>query len=795
MTARETRLLVLLPTILFLLNTGVTEAQTSQSGPGGDGQRIEVTADKLSAAEGGTKVEASGNVEIRRDQMTLKADELRVDRDTQDVEAKGKVSMDAPEWKVRSADSVQFNLGRETGEGRNADIFIEQGHVSITGGRFQKFEGQAFRVDDLFFTTCLCESGVPHWKFSAEQMDLSADGVGTIRNGYFYVLDVPVFYLPYGFFPLRTERQTGFLFPTFGSSTKEGFRFQQPFFWAISKSTDATVSFDIQTRARVGVIGELRTLFDRNSDFQFTASYFNEALRKNEEDDIEDRTIADQRIPEDRWNVVSTHRYRAANDWLTYSDIAAYGDDLFTRELAERFDIPGEREYDIRVSRFSESRFGLFRNWRDMFVQGEGKFYQDFVQPDQTTLHRTPQIAFWGRRFLGAIPMEFRWRGEAVNYTRRVGGDGLRVDLRPELVLPFRMASEFFGSLSVAPRETAYHLYTPVKASERNLSRELVELRGQLGTTLNRVFAWSGLGLSAVKHVIEPELNYLFVPHANQSSIPVMDGTDRINRRNIFTLAITNRFWGKFANPLASEEGKEAELLNPVGFGGVRDLAHWRVAMGYDLDQERKGGDSLTDLDMGLRLNPTSYASVSFDGGVDPGAWQVTQARAKVALNDPRPILRRSLDADFNRPNSFSFSYSFLRRGPNAIFSDDANIDFDRVVNPPPPLPPPPGTDPYCDAHKLDPRCSGVPYGKNVVGNLGANLFLHLTDHVLLSLNGIYSVRDSRFLGMRAATKLLSTCECWSVTLGLRRSINPSKTSFNFDFNLLGVGSSRSALP
>jgi LPS-assembly protein len=786
MTPKSYHWVILLLGFLFLLRGGILLAQTAPPDRSGAGQRIEVTADKLSAADGGTKVEASGNVEVRRDDLTLKADELRINRDTQDVEAAGKVSVDTPEWKLRSADAVQFNLGRETGEGRNADIFIEQGHVSITGRRFKKFEGQAFQVDDLFFTTCLCESGVPHWRFSAEQMDLSNEGVGTIRNGYFYVLDVPVFYLPYGFFPLRTERQTGFLFPKFGSSTKEGFRFQQPFFWAISKSTDATVSFDVETRARIGAIGEFRTLFDRNSDFRFISSYFNENLRKNEKDDIEDRTIADQDIPKNRWNVAGTHRYFTANNWLTYSDIAAYRDDLFTRELAERFDIPGEREYDIRVSRYSESRFGVFRDWGDTFLQGEAKFYQDFIQPDKITPHRTPQVMFWGRRFADGFPLEFRWRGEGVNFIRKVGGDGLRLDLRPELVLPIQMASAVFGSFSVAPRETAYHLYTPVEGSDRNLSRELVEVRGQLGTKLNRVYAWSGLGLSSIKHVIEPEVNYFFVPHSDQSAIPLMDATDRVDRRNVLIFAVSNRLWGKFANPLATEDEKDAELLNPVGFGGVRDLANWRVALGYDLDRERKGGDSLTDLDMNLRLNPASYISVSFDGGFDPGRWNVSQARARLAISDPRPILRRSLDADFNRPSSFGFNYSFVRNNPNAIFADDANVDFNRS-------PPLPAT--YCDAHKLDPRCPGSgPYRKDVVGNLGATLFMHVTDQSLLSLNSVYSVRDSRFLGIRAATKLLSTCECWSVTLGIKRTINPSKTSFNFDFNLLGVGSSRSQL-
>ena len=126
---------------------------------------------------------------------------------------KGKLASVIPKWKVKSADSMQMNMEKETGEMQNADLFLEQGHLSISGRRFQKFGGQSYHVDDGFFTTCLCESGAPEWKFSADQMDLNLDGVGTIKGGYFYVLDVPVFYLPYGYFPLQTERQTGFLFP------------------------------------------------------------------------------------------------------------------------------------------------------------------------------------------------------------------------------------------------------------------------------------------------------------------------------------------------------------------------------------------------------------------------------------------------------------------------------------------------------------------------------------------------------------------------------------------------------
>jgi len=740
---------------------------------------INLTADNLSASDGGTRIEASGNVEIKRQATTLKADEVRYNRATQDVEAKGRIVVDDPEWKVKSADAIRLNMGTEAGVIENGDIFLEDGHVSMTGRRFEKFGGQTYHIDDGFFTTCLCDSGAPSWKFYAEQMDLNLQGLGTVKNGYFYVFDTPVLYIPYAIFPLRSERQTGLLFPQFGQSTKEGFRFLQPFFWAISKSSDATLSFDFESRARLGGIAEFRTVFDRNSDFRIASSYFNENLRKNAEDSIVDDNIADPTIPKNRWSVIGSHRYTLNSDWLTYSDFAGYRDDLFARELVERFDLPGAQESYIRRSRFSESRFGLFRSWDDSFIKGEWRFYQDFIQPDEGTLHRTPQVALWGRRFFSGFPLELRWRAEGTNYLRRQGGDGLRLDLRPELVAPLR-TNYLFGGLSVAPRGTLYHLYSSVKSSERNTSRELVEIRANLGTSLNRVFAFDRRDLIGLKHVIEPEISYLFIPGVNQSAIPIMDDIDRINRRNVVTFALANRFWGKSPGRFVQPDADKEELLNAFGSGAVRDLGSLRLALSYDIERLEKGLDRLSDLDIKLRMYPLNFFSMALEGSVDPSPWTVSSMQVHLSLTDPRPLPRRYADPDFLRPNSFNFSYAFVRRNQLGFYAEDANIDLDAPAN--------------CALHPADPRCSTGTLNQNVATNIGVNSLYHATDNLLLYAATNVDSREGKFLNFSAATKFLSFCECWSITLGVRRNVNPAKTSFYFDFNLTGLGNPKSTL-
>ena len=461
----------------------------------GDGKEINLTADSMTASEGGNRIEAKGNVEVKREESTLRANEVQMNRTTQDVEARGNVSVDNPEWKLKSADSLRLNMEKETGTIEKGDLFLEKGHLSLAGRRIEKSSGQAYHIDDGFFTTCLCESGAPTWKISAEAIDLSREGEGTIRRGTFYLMDVPIFYIPYGFFPVRTERQSGFLMPHVGYSSKYGFQYEQPFFWAISKSDDVTLGFDVETRARVGILGEYRTVFSRDANAQINFSYFNEGLRTNEDRSIRDRTIADAEIPQDRWNVAATHRQITGGGWTTYSDIAVYSDDLFTRELVRRLhqNFDSIQERTLKTSRYSPSRVGFLRDWGDVSLAGEWAYYQDFVQEDNRTFHKTPQVVFRGRQFMEALPLELRWRAEGVQYMRQKDADGLRLDLRPEAVLPFRLAPYLFGSIDFAPRETLYHLYgTGGGPFDRNRSRELFEVRGNIGTSVGRVFDWDG---------------------------------------------------------------------------------------------------------------------------------------------------------------------------------------------------------------------------------------------------------------------------------------------------------------
>ena len=802
---------------------------TDQGGRAGEAkpeEEIHITADALSVSEQGTQMEGQGNVEVQREQMTLRADQVRLNRETQDMEAIGNVSVDDPDWKVRQAQRMQFNLQNETGMIENGELFLERSHLTMNGSRMQKLEGQSYHLDEGIFTTCLCESGPPTWKIKADQMDIKREGSGVIRGGTFYIKDVPVFYFPYAVFPVNTDRQSGFLFPEFGTSSRSGFRYMQPFYWAIDKSSDATLTFDIESRARIGFMTEYRKMFSKDTQAQIEVSYFNELFRSRNTANslVGDKTIADCHnvlnnksppptfvpdcnvIPVQRWSVVGSHR-QVGSDWTTYTDVALFSDDFFVRELTRNMHLDFDRERDIKTLRYTLSRAGFIRGWDNATLQGEFDFYQDFVQPDSRTLQRTPRLLFTGFQPLWNTPLEFRWRAAGVNYISQAAADGLRLDLRPELALPFNLGNYLHGSLNVAPRETLYHLYdnsqtTPLvdcgtapvldplgacmlskrkRSFARNNARSLVEVNGTIGSSFGRVFSWNGTELQKIKHVIEPEVGYIFVSHSKQSDIPIMDGVDRVNARNLITFGITNRFWGKYSSLLpAQTDNRDVEMAQSPIEGDTREMARFKIGMNYGVGPDRPAGGRLSDVGLELKLFPTDYMAFGGGTGIDPGSGHFSEATALFSIFDPRPITRKVLDQDFMRPNSLDLSFRFIDKTSNSVLADNANPV---LVNPAAPQ--------ICSTIRtdfgdtFDPRCQR----RDVFGLIGIRSLVHLTDHLLFLYDATYNVRRGGFSTNRGAVKILSQCECWSLTFALNHTTNPNETNFRFNFDLLGLSS------
>ncbi len=704
-----------------------------------EGQKITVTADEISYEQKTNSIIARGNVVITSGATELRADEVRLNRATNEADAQGNVRITDPEGTV-TADTVHLNLDEETGWLMDAEIHSRRFGYSLWGGRVEKGLGQSCHIENGTFTTCHCAEGPPSWSVSGKQLGVTLGGYGTLRGGTFKVLDIPILYIPRAIFPAQRERQSGFLLPRFGFSNLRGFQTLLPFYWAINKSQDATVALDLETSARAGVMGEYRYALSRETRGFLNASYFNESFRGTTPGNPSEPTI-----PENRWSVTAEHDQPFLGTSRLYDDVFLVSDNLFLREI-DTYAFEHSHMVNIRTLPFTETRAGIIQLWERAAVKGEGTYYQDLTDFQSRTLQRAPEIDFWGQTLLGQHVLG-DLNASAVDFQRARDADGARVDLEPAATLPLPLGRLAFGSVQASLRETAYHL-TERHVSETgqdlptDSSRELLQLGGEMGTALSRIYPVSGFGLEKLKHTIEPTVDYLYIPAVSQADLPLFDGVDRINRRNLLTYGFMSRFIGKFAGPAPGDGQESSDAMHSQ----IRELGRFSVMQSFDVSREigslqpGRSGDHFSDVDFDGRLNPSRSLSLRFRTDYDTGNNDISAAQLSIFAEDPRlPPPAAGQRAEMR--TSAGISYRFLTQ--------------------------------------------------NQLQELDDNIVLRLTDWAGFRYSSRYDVVANRFLDNYVGLRLMSTCNCWTLDIAVVDRTNPQEVEVRAQINLLGLGSTK----
>ncbi len=807
-------------------------------------QEVAVDAESLAYDQASNTLTARGGVTLTRGDTTLTADEVVFDRTNQVAEARGHVVLSEPQATVQG-DFAHLNLDDESGWVENADADMHPSDYYLRAGRLDKKGGPQYSVANGVFTTCQCGGlEAPSWSIAGRQTDITLQGKGIVRHMTFRVKDVPVFYFPYFVFPANTQRESGFLIPRIGYSNRRGYQYEQPFFWAISKSTDATIATDLESAARVGIIGEYRYMLSREARGSFTAAYYNENIRGNTKGTLEpDGTPAD--IPENRFALAGHHFSPFVGGSKFYLDLFAVSDDLFLREI-NTFAFSNRSDLALRSTRFTTSRTGVVKTWGEGYASVETAYYQDLIDPQEVALEKLPRIEaehslpLLGDRLVALLA------GQAIDYQREQGYDGLRADLAPELLLPFHLGRTLHGSLSGQVRETAYHLTNDeqvalvvpaagVAASphfrtapelprlDTDHTRELAEVHGQVGTELARVYTFRHLGLEKLRHTIEPEMQYLFVPQVGRPIFDVklprctgaagekpgnncdatlfsegflFDDRDAINRRNFLSYGLTTRLLGR--GPTAAEstaaatpapapidpetlpQGLSAAALPdfvgppppPAAPGGAppaatapRELVRASILHGYDLSRPLVGDSHASDVDVGIRLTPLDYVGLTYNTTVGIEQREIRGLSTGLFLREPW-WTPPSIVRNFQSPTTIGISYRFIQS------------DVNRGA------PAPPIEAPLQNS-------AGV-------NELDGSFYLRLGDYLGFTFLSRYDLSTStvgtstlgpHFLERDYLVRLISRCNCWVLQAGVSDKTNPDERLFRVQFTLFGLGS------
>jgi len=585
-------------------------------------EQIVLVADYLAYSSEDDSYEARGDVILRQKGVELKSGELLWQAVTQDVAAKGNVQLNDDGTEV-SGESMQYNMATGQGQVRDGRMFVHQGNFHISGEQIEKRSQADYYVQHGSFTTC--DGEVPDWKFSASEVDVTLEGYARAKHVWFHINDVPVLYTPYMAFPVKSERESGFLTPSFGYSNYKGAMASLSWYQVIDRNMDATIYLDYLSELGLGKGLEYRYALAHQNNGK--ALYYNVTGLKG-----------NPNLYYLKWG----HRGNLAGGWRLMADAEYADDQLFFEEF-------GESSADYNRDK-TVSTIMLQRNWQKLNLVGYSRYIKDLEGDTDETLQRLPELGFSVARYrLGNTPLYAGLESYATHFYRKQGEDGERLFLKPSVSAVFKPGSW----LEVVPQVALYQrLYN---VDDKDNEQAVPEFSLGLATHLEKDFAVDRWGIQRIQHSVEPKVVYTYVPEVSQDDLPLFDLYDRNELQNDISYALVNRL--------------TARSTAADGSRIYREIFNLRLSQNYNIDEAKnnRSGENrpFSDVRVELDVQPTRKISLH------------AESLVPVYGNSLLRTLTIGASARDNAGNSVNVDYSYKNVDFYAVATDYLKVQLD----------------------------------------------------------------------------------------------------------------------
>ncbi len=587
-----------------------------------------LSADRMITVAGGSILEAFGKVELRMGGDYLRADFARYFPQTNWVYLYGNVELVFGQDRL-NAREAELDLRSRTGWLTDGRIFMAESNSYFWGERITRHRGNVYSFKEIKFTTC--DGDTPAWSFEADNAVLEINGYAQLWGSSFQVADQSVLYSPYLIVPAKTERQSGFLVPDFGKSSKTGYFYTQPFFWVIDDSRDATIyeSYMSKRGFMHGITYRSRASEDENLWLAFDYLDDRQTVRSDDNDEYYDGDGLNRQNSSRYW-VRGMYDWRMPGDplWRLRADIDYTSDQYFLRDFkrnvhgytntrSELFKTFSRDIKDEAESRKSALMF--FRDWERVGLYLSASYTQDpslgygnpVPRSQDTTVQHLPELNLYLQqaRIVDSLPFEVRGSAQAAYMYRREGTSGTRFDLSPRLVLPL---SGRYGSIITGAQlhstwysteskdDTQAQPGTTTKRAS-NSSRYMPEVDIKASTEFSRVYGLSPEPLNSpgdtrwtgLRHSIVPRLAYRYEPERDQSRNPQYTDYDNLAPVHEITYSLDNVLTRKRESRLArtvkDEQGKnQTETYSNYDY---QDVVRLRLEQSFDINEARRDDD------------------------------------------------------------------------------------------------------------------------------------------------------------------------------------------------------------
>ena len=522
----------------------------------------------------------TGDAWLTRDDQRVQADTIDYNDDTTDYDARGNVRYQEA-GQLMAGTHIRGNTNDSRGLADDVRYQMLDSRGNGVAKQGQMLDAQHTRYSMATYSTC--DLGHHLWEFRGKTITIDKDtGVGVARNATMRIGKVPFLYLPYFSFPVDHRRKSGFLYPTFGRSSRSGFEISTPYYLNLAPNYDATLDPRIYTSRGPMLAGEFRYLL-ADSKGQLNVEYVpndhgeSDGLASTQGTSRYLIDYTDTTKLWDGWTFVGSYNHASDSSYL-YDYGNAFSHAVIYALTSNAAIITGGKWWN--------ASFG------GTIYQNTNPFATDSALPYQ-------QVPYANFSMNVALTnwLQFGMDDSAAAFSKdqNVGGD--RLDLYPYLAGDFG-TSAWFVRPKLAYRYTAYQLngnyqdygYTGLLGSgmaspftQQSPSRSLPVVSLDSGLVFDRSTSLFGENYT---QTLEPRLYYLYVPYRNQNNLPLFDtslmsfdswqlfapnqfsGADRQMNANNLSAAITTR--------LLDDDGVERVSAS---FGQIRYFTPQRVQL------------------------------------------------------------------------------------------------------------------------------------------------------------------------------------------------------------------------
>lgn len=508
--------------------------------------------------------------------------------------------------------SKQLRYNLDNGKGVINSMFTTQQEGFLHGDRIKKMNDSVLYVSGGTFTTCPNEQD-PHFGINFSKAEIITDDKIVTGPAWFSIVGVPLpLGIPFGYFPLTEEQKSGLLMPTYGYASNRGYYLRNlGWYFAINDYLDLALQGDIYTNLSYAINaksnyvkryrykGSFLVRYEENhTGLKHTDTWSSQRDFKLQWQHTQDSKAHPYRTFSANVNLVSAkyNQYTTSlSDYLTNTTTSSiafstrFGDNWnFTANLGESYNINTKYiSLDLPSITLASSQFHPLKRTRQ---NGKSYWWDDITVSYRLSLVNSidtyDSLLFkddWYKKMSNGIqhyiPIQnsmkvlkyLNWTN-SINYTERWYTSSTHKAYNQETGL--------------IDKDTTFGF---------TANRD-VNFSSSLNTRIYGMFTFKKGYLKAIRHVINPVLNFTFTPSFSSPSLGFYDyyidkdgkkvfysktedgvyGSPPMNRSGVINFTINNSLEAKVKSNKDTITGTQKLML----------IENFALSTGYDLAKD-----------------------------------------------------------------------------------------------------------------------------------------------------------------------------------------------------------------